>query len=52
MFPIIHLLFISSGITLVMPPGMENETLSDPALRAAYKQADLDVVKATRPLYL
>lgn len=52
MFPIIHLSFIGSGLTLVTPPGMENATLSDPAWRAAYKQAAIDVVKASRPLYL
>ncbi|MGC8899121.1 MAG: hypothetical protein ACP5KP_01210, partial [Candidatus Micrarchaeia archaeon] len=52
MFPIVHLSFIGSGVTLVTPPGMENATLSDPAWRAAYKQAALDVVKATRPRYL
>jgi len=52
MFPIIHLSFIGSGVTLVTPPGMENATLSDSAWRAAYKQAALDVVKATRPRYL
>jgi len=52
MFPIIHLSFIGSGVTLVTPSGMENATLSDPAWRAAYKQAALDVVKAIRPRYL
>lgn len=52
MFPIVHMSFIGSGVTLVTPPGMEYATLSDPAWRAAYKQAALDVVKATRPLYL
>jgi len=52
MFPIIHLSFIGSGVTLVTPPGMENATLSYPAWRAVYKQAALDVVKATRPRYL
>ncbi|MGB9856268.1 MAG: hypothetical protein ACPLKS_06970 [Caldisericum exile] len=52
MFPIIHLSFIGSGVTLVTPPGMENATLSDPAWRTGYKQAALDVVKAIRPRYL
>ncbi len=52
MFPIIHLSFIGGGLTLVTPPGMENATLSDPAWRSAYKQAAIDVVKASRPLYL
>ena len=52
MFPIIHLSFIGSGVILVTPTGMENATLSDPAWKAAYKQAALDVVKATRPRYM
>lgn len=52
MFPIIHLSFIGSGVTLVTPPGMENATLSDPAWRSAYKQAAIDVVKAIHPGYL
>ncbi len=52
MFPIIHLSFIESGVTLAMPPGMENATLSDLAWRAAYKQAALDVVKAVKPRYI
>lgn len=52
MFPIIHLSFIGSGMSLVTPPGMENATLSDPSWRAAYKQAALDVVQTARPRYL
>lgn len=52
MFPIIHLSFIGSGLTLVTPPGMENSTLSDPAWRSTYKQTAIDVVKAIRPGYL
>jgi hypothetical protein len=52
MFPILHLSFIGSGVTLAKPPGMENATLSDPAWRSAYKQAALDVVKASQPRYL
>ncbi len=52
MFPIIHVSFIGWNVTLVTPPDMENATLSDPKWRAAYKQAVLDVVKSSRPLYL
>ena len=52
MFPIIHLSFIGSGMTLVTPPGMENATLSDPAWRSAYKQAAVDVVKTSHPKYI
>ncbi len=52
MFPIIHLSFIGSGITLVTPPGMEDSTLSDKNWRAEYKKAVVDVVKAIKPRYL
>ncbi len=52
MFPIIHLSFIDRGVTLVRPPSMEHATLSDPAWRSAYKQAAIDVVKSSRPLFL
>ncbi len=52
MFPIVHLSFMGEGLTLVKPPGMEGATMSDPAWRAAYKQAALDVVRAARPRYL
>lgn len=52
MFPIIHLSFIDSGLTLATPPGMTNATLSDPAWRAAYKKAAIDVVRASHPRYL
>lgn len=52
MFPIINLSFIGSGISLVSPPGMENATLSDPEWRDAYKRACVDVVRASKPLYI
>lgn len=52
MFPIIHLSFIDTNLILVIPPGLENASLSSPEWRAKYKKAALDVVKASRPLYL
>jgi len=52
MFPIINMSFISSEVTLVTPPGMENATLSDHTWKATYKQAALDVVRAAHPRYL
>lgn len=52
MFPIIHLSFIGSGLTLVTPPEMENATLSTPEWKEEYKKSALDVVKAIRPLYI
>ena len=52
MFPLIHLSFIGPNVTLITPPGMEGSTLSDPKWREAYKQAALEVIKTSRPLYL
>jgi len=52
MFPVAHLSFIDSEITLATPPGMKDATLSTPAWREAYKKAALDVVKAAKPRYL
>ncbi|MGC9054904.1 MAG: hypothetical protein ACP5KS_13595, partial [Candidatus Hydrogenedens sp.] len=52
MFPIIHLSFFGSGLTLVIPPGIENASLSDVTWRSEYKKAVLDVIKTVRPLYL
>ena len=52
MFPLIHFSFFGAGMSLVMPPGMEDATLSDADWRNAYKEAILDTVRAVRPLYL
>ncbi len=52
MFPLVQMSFIDADMTLKAPPGMSGATLSDPAWRAAYKQAALDVVRACRPRYL
>lgn len=52
MFPVVHMSFIGEGMTLITPPGMENATLSDPRWRAAYKEAALSILRASRPLYL
>ena len=52
MFPLIHVSFIGQNVTLVVPPSMESATLSDLAWRQAYKQAVIEVVEASRPLYL
>jgi hypothetical protein len=52
MVPLIHLSFIGSNWTLAVPPGMEDATLSDPTWRQAYETAALDVVRASKPLFL
>ncbi|MGQ9787955.1 MAG: hypothetical protein ACUVQM_01375 [Candidatus Hadarchaeaceae archaeon] len=52
MFPLVHVSFIDQGVTLVRVPGLENASLSDKGWRNAYKQAILDLVEASRPLYL
>ncbi|MBS7620185.1 hypothetical protein KEJ21_06030 [Candidatus Bathyarchaeota archaeon] len=52
MFPLIQLSFIGQNVTLASPPEMENATLSNSAWREAYRRAVIEVVKASRPLYL
>jgi hypothetical protein len=52
MFPLVHMSFIGSGLTLITPPEMEGATLSDPEWRAAYKLAALNIVRTSKPLYL
>lgn len=52
MFPLIHLSFMGPGMTLSSPPNITNPTLSNPQWRQAYKQAALDTVRASRPLFL
>jgi len=52
MFPIICINFMGRGLTLEKPPNMSNASLNDEKWREAYKKAVLDVVKASRPLYL
>lgn len=52
MIPLVHMSFIGTNMTLVAPPGMANATLSDPAWRASYEQAALDIARVSRPLFL
>lgn len=53
LFPLVHMSFIGPQYTLIAPPTMgQAATLADPAWRASYKQAALDVVRMARPLYL
>lgn len=52
MFPLIHVSFMREGVKLATPPGMENATLLDRSWRSAYKTAVIEVVKASKPLYL
>ena len=52
MFPLVHLSFIGEDMSIVCPPGLQGATLSDPRWREFYKQAALDAVRATKPLYL
>jgi hypothetical protein len=57
MFPVINLSFMDRDadtglLKLKTPEGKEHWTLSDPDFRDAYKQAAIDCVKASRPLYL
>jgi hypothetical protein len=52
MFPLVHLTFLGAGLSLATPAGLEGATLDDPAWRAAYRQAAVEVVAAARPRYL
>jgi len=52
MFPLFNLSFLGKDMTLESPSDIPNATLSDPKWRAAYKQAAIDIVKTSRPLYL
>jgi hypothetical protein len=52
MFPIVHMSFIGAGMTLQSPPGIFNATLDNPDWRKAYRQAALNIVKASKPRYL
>ncbi len=52
MFPLVHMSFMDTGMTLKCPPELTGATLGDSAWRQAYRQAALDVVRACRPRYL
>jgi hypothetical protein len=52
MFPLVHMSFFDKGLTLAIPPGMPEVTLSDPDWRNAYTQAAIDIVNASKPSYL
>lgn len=52
LIPLIHFSFIDEGLTLKIPPDLEGATLSDPDWRLAYKNAVLEAVVASEPLYL
>ena len=50
--PLVHMSFIDAGLTLKVPPGLEETTLSDPEWRRGYVSAALDIVNASRPRFL
>ncbi len=57
MFPLVLFSFMdrdpaTGRLTLKLPPGMTSATLEDPAWRAAYEEAALDVVETVKPLYV
>jgi hypothetical protein len=52
MFPLVHMSFIDAGMTLKTPPDLPNATLQDPAWRAGYQQAAIDIVSTEIPMYL
>ncbi|UCH57785.1 MAG: hypothetical protein JSV18_02435 [Candidatus Bathyarchaeota archaeon] len=50
--PLVHISFMGPNMTLSTPPGLEDATLSDPEWRRAYINAILNVLEASKPLYL
>ncbi len=52
MFPVVNVSFFDGDVSLIAPPGLESATLSNSEWRRAYKKSVLDVVKASRPLFL
>lgn len=52
MFPIIHMSFIGTGMTLETPLNTTRATLDNLEWRNSYKQAALDIAEAVKPLYL
>jgi len=52
MFPLIHVSFMGQDLTFMTPPSIEKPTLIDEKWRESYKQAVIDVVKSSKPLYL
>ena len=52
MFPLVHLSFMGPGMTLASPPDVSNPALNNPEWRESYKQAAMETVRASLPLYL
>ncbi|MFO8050521.1 MAG: tandem-95 repeat protein [Thermoplasmatota archaeon] len=52
MFPLVHMNFHGTGMSLVSPPELPSATLSDPDWRALYIQSAKDIVNASGPRYL
>jgi hypothetical protein len=52
MLPLVSMSFFGPDMTPVSRPDISGATLNNPEWRQAYKKAALDIVKATRPLYL
>jgi hypothetical protein len=51
MFPLIHFSFIGQGFTPVSPPSIKNPSLNNPEWRTAYKDAVINVIKVSKPLF-
>jgi len=52
MFPIINVSFFGENISLIVPTELEGCTLSDNKWRSTYKNAVINIVKVSRPLFL
>lgn len=52
MIPLVHFSFIGPEMSLLSPSGIPDPSLSDVEWREAYRNAVIDVVRETRPLYV
>ncbi len=52
MFPMIDMDFYGAGLALVEPPGLSGSTLASPEWRKAYHDSAMDILNASRPMYM
>ncbi|MCU0799233.1 MAG: tandem-95 repeat protein [Candidatus Thermoplasmatota archaeon] len=52
MFPLINMNFYGAGLALVEPPGLSGSTLATPEWRKAYHDSAMDILNASRPMYM
>ncbi len=52
MFPVINMNFYGAGLSLVEPPGLTGSTLASPLWRKAYHDSAMNILNASRPMYM